>query len=950
MKKYILIVALFWFCMSKGQDNASFSIFDGTKAVAIIYDDKGTALDSLAAHLLAEDIERVTGTKPSVKPFSKQVGSDAILIGNINSAFIRSYVTDVVPQRFLNQKESFYQGVSVKDGHKNFIIAGTDARGTAFGVFNFSEKIGVNPWYWWADVPVKKQSALNIPSKPYFSNQPTVEYRGIFLNDEDWGLQPWAAKTFEKDPSDIGPKTYAKIFELLLRLKANAIWPAMHPSTKAFFYYPGNVEMAKLYNIVVGTSHAEPMLRNNVDEWKEGFGKFDYKSNKKRVADYWEQRVKEAKGLEASYTIGMRGVHDSGMEGVSGIEEASAVLANVIKDQRDMLQRNLGMPAAKVPQVFTVYKEVLQLYEHGIQLPEDITLVWTDDNYGYIRQLSNAKEQLRPGGAGVYYHISYWGRPHDYLWLCTTPPELIAEEMLKAYHTNANKIWIVNVGDIKPGEYDTQLFLDMAYDITPFLKEDYVQQHTADFYSSIFGNELGEGITAIKKRYYTLAYERKPEYMGWSQTEPTTKVTTTAYNPFAFGDEVHTRINDYTKLGASADSVYRIVPQEYKDAYFQLVQYPVKGAMFMNYKHLYRDLALKYNEDERLVAAAYKNMSLTAYDSIGKLTDEYNRVLANGKWNHMMSLAPRDLPVFNKPEITLANYDAKEVAGFKIEGCNGTPRALPTFYAGFNDTYFIDVFLKKEGIVKWKLHDLPKWILVSKKEGTLNSATNFLQERIEFKIDWKKYANSKSESEISVLKLGKKAYPVKINIARYPTENQPENSVYEKNGFAVAYAKNYIQKQGGNGFKWFKINNLGYSGELMQATPLNALPLDTLNVKTHPKLSYVFITETVTSTAELIVAVLPTHPLTNKHKVKIGVQWDDNPVQIVNFQTFDRSETWKQNVLSNLATASLAVNLTKKDNHTLTIYMIDQGVCLDFIYLKTKDVALPYTVLPETKQ
>jgi len=934
--------------MAQNSNETLFAIANGHKAVNIIYDNKGTTLDSISAHLLADDIHSITGKKPSVKPFNKSISGDAVLIGNINSDFIKTYLTDIIPLDFINRRESYYNGLfTAKNGNKYYIIAGTDARGTAFGVFNLSEQIGVNPWYWWAGVPEKKHQLLQVATKPYFSEEPTVEYRGIFLNDEDWGLQPWAAKTFEKDPADIGPKTYAKIFELLLRLKANTIWPAMHPSTKAFFYYAGNPAMAQKYHIVIGTSHAEPMLRNNVDEWKESFGKFDYKNNKAKVAAYWEQRVKEANNIDAIYTMGIRGVHDSGMEGVTGIEEASHLLSNVIADQRAMLQGNLKKAPHKIPQVFTVYKEVLALYEHGMQLPDDITLVWTDDNYGYIRQLSNDKEQIRSGGAGVYYHISYWGRPHDYLWLSTTPPGLIQEEMLKAYYKNANKIWIVNAGDIKPGEYGIQLFMDMAYNIKPFLKQGYLKEHSFKFYGDIFGEQFAQSIDGIKSEYYNLAFERKPEYMGWSQTEPTTQVSKTAYNPFMYGDEIKRRLKRYADLGKLSDSVYNSLPVNFKDTYFQLVQYPVKGSVFMNNKHLYRDLAVKYNEDERLAARDYKAASLAAHDSINKLTNYYNTAMSNGKWNNMMSAKPRNLPVFDKPDVQLANFTTNDVAGFKVEG-NSINNTLPTFYTGFKDTFFIDVFLRKEGTFSWSLKGLPKWLIASRTSGVLNSNTKNAEERITFMVDWTKYSSARPTEESISLIVGDKKNTIKVITAVYAEKELSKNYFFEKNGFAVVHAKHYNKKQDAGKMSWQAFNNLGYSGTLMAAQPVNIPQLDTVNVKVNPKLCYTFFTETITNKAELLVYALPVHPVTGGHNVKIGIQWDDEPLQIVNFQTYDRSSTWKQNVLANVAMATVPVTIKTKGKHLLNVYMIDPGVCLDFIYLKTKPCNLPYSLLPET--
>ena len=289
----------------------------------------------------------------------------------------------------------------------------------------------------------------------------------------------------------------------------------MHPSTKAFFHYPGNTEMASKYHIVVGSSHAEPMLRNNVDEWdKDSMGDFSYVTNEENVHQYWEERMKEATGQDAIYTLGMRGVHDSGMEGVGSTEEATEVLSKIIQDQRNLLQKYNEQDLAEIPQAFTVYKEVLDLYDHGLNVPEDVTIMWTDDNYGYIRRLSNEQERAREGGGGVYYHVPYWGRPHDYQWLSTTHPGLMREEMVKAYETDSKKMWILNVGDLKPAEYNMQMFLDMAYDIEKFKEPEHIEDQMVSFYSNNFGEQVGRDISKIRSDYYKLAFERKPEFMG----------------------------------------------------------------------------------------------------------------------------------------------------------------------------------------------------------------------------------------------------------------------------------------------------------------------------------------------------------------------------------------------------------------------------------------------------
>ncbi|SFU38921.1 Glycosyl hydrolase family 115 [Pustulibacterium marinum] len=914
----------------------------GIEINSIYYDANGTSLDSISAHLLAEDIFKITSEKPKVFTSDKAISKNAILIGKIDSEFIQEQLSEEIPASFQQQKESYYQGWS--KGKAHFIIAGTDARGTAFGVFDFSKLNGVSPWYWWADVPVEQKTKLDFPAESYFSKEPSVEFRGIFLNDEDWGLQPWAEKTFEPETGDIGPKTYAKIFELLLRLKANTIWPAMHPSTKAFFHYAGNLRMAEKYHIVLGSSHAEPMLRNNVDEWTKELGRFDYKSNRETVQNYWEERVAESKDIDAIFTVGMRGIHDSGMEGVTSTEEAANLLETVIADQRSMLEKHRGKSATEIPQAFTVYKEVLNLYDHGMQLPEDITLVWTDDNYAYIRRLGNEQERSRSGGAGVYYHASYWGRPHDYLWLSSTNPTLIWEEMHKAYQMNAKKIWILNVGDIKPAEYSMQFFMDMAYDMEKFDAPEKIEKHRNQFYKDIFGNDFGTEISAIRKEYYQLAWERKPEFMGWSQTEPTTGVKPTDYSPFDFGDEIQHRLNAYQSLAYKTDSIFKKLPADLKDSYFQLVHYPIKGAALMNEKQLNRDSAQKYAKQGRLSAKNYQQKSMNAYDSIQQLTEQYNQIISEGKWNGMMSMKPRNLPVFHKPEFTDSIQLIEKTPSFFIEG--GNHNQLPNFYKGIDANFYMDIFLRYENEVSWKIKKLPKWLLVSKEQGQLSSLEEKIEERIFFSVDWSKVSEKEVNSGDFIFKLGNQKFKIHTQVKNY---SLPKGSIIERNGLAIIAAENPDKVENTDKFYWEKIANLGYSGAVILAKSKEHKSLISSTIANHPSLSYEITTETVTDTAKLVITAVPTHPVTKEQQLKIGVQWDDNPIQVINFQTHGRSAAWKENVLKNLASKELSVQIKNKGKHTIKLYMIDEGVALDFIILNTENRNMPYSFIGETR-
>ena len=312
----------------------------------------------------------------------------------------------------------------------------------------------------------------------------------------------------------MGPKTYAKVCELILRMKGNMLAPAMHPKTTAFNLVPGNREVADKYGIVLTSAHCEPLLYNNTTEWdKKINGEWNYLTNKEGILKVLNERTSQTASFENAYVIAMRGIHDGGMIGVPE-ERKAEITEKALQDQRDILSKHIGRPAKEIQQVFVPYKEVLDIYEKGMKLPDDVTIVWPDDNFGYIKKLSDEKEQKRSGASGVYYHISYLGEPHDYLWLNTTPPALIYEEMKKAYDTGANRYWLLNVGDIKPGELGMKFFLELAWNIEMF-NYDNAHKFDADYLSSIFGDRYKDDLQYIMGTYYQLGFQRKPEIMGW---------------------------------------------------------------------------------------------------------------------------------------------------------------------------------------------------------------------------------------------------------------------------------------------------------------------------------------------------------------------------------------------------------------------------------------------------
>lgn len=635
MRNRILFSFLAWVAVIVSvQGKQKDFVLQSGRPVAIACSGSEAPVVRTSLDLLSRDLQTVLSATAHV-----DTNTGNILVGTIGqSKLIEQAGIDISALK--NKKQAFLLTVS-EDG--KLVVAGSDSHGTAYGILEISRLLGISPWEWWADVTPEKKEMFRLSSNFRELQSPSVEYRGIFINDEDWGLMPWSNKTYE--PSDvkgeIGPRTNERIFELLLRLRANTYWPAMHECTLPFFLTKGNREAAKKYGIFMGASHCEPMACNAAGEWKiRGKGAYDYVNNSPAVYQFWENRVKEVAGQEILYTLGMRGVHDGKMQGAKTVEEQKAVLNRVFVDQRGLLEKYVNKDVTQVPQVFIPYKEVLDIYHAGLQVPEDVTLMWCDDNYGYIRHFPTAEERARKGGNGVYYHVSYWGRPHDHLWLSTMSPSLIYQQMKQAYDQGIQKMWILNVGDIKPAEYQIELFMDMAWNLDKVSSEG-VTAHLKHWLERELGTSCAKAILPVMQEHYRLAHIRKPEFMGNTREEEKNPVYRVVKDLPWSEREINKRLNAYSELSETVEKAASKVPADRQSAYFELVKYPVQAATQMNRKLLYAQLARHDKEDWE--------KSDAAYDSIAALTQHYNS-LENGKWNRMMDFKPRKLPVFIRVE------------------------------------------------------------------------------------------------------------------------------------------------------------------------------------------------------------------------------------------------------------------------------------------------------------
>lgn len=506
------------------------------------------------------------------------------------------------------------------------VIAGADRRGTAYGVYTLSQALGVSPWVWWADLAPRQRGPLHISVTEPLQDGPAVKYRGLFINDEDWGLQPWAAKTFEPEAGTIGSRTYEQVFRLLLRLKANTLWPAMHQVSGAFNANPRNAELAQRYGIVMGSSHAEPMLRNNVAEWTAPHEQYNFATHPQAVRDYWAERLKANGRFDNLYTLGMRGIHDSGMQGGGTVAEKQALLNGLIADQRELIRQHVGDPA-QVPQVFVPYKEVLPLLP-GLALPDDVTLVWVDDNFGYLRQFPDAAQAKRSGGSGVYYHLSYLGAPLSYLWLSTTPPALVAEEMGRAFDAGVQRLWMVNAGDIKPHEVNLSHWFDLAWNPAAVRAQGQAG-YLRELAQRLFG---AAEIADIWDGYYRVNFERRPEHLQYHL--PGERMKRSGLTPAAVSE----RQTRFAQLLAKLDAVRPRIAAAQRDGFFQLVEYPMRASALANERFFALERYAATLERDPVGARAFAAQAVRADQRLKALTARYNA----GRWAGILAEEPAD--------------------------------------------------------------------------------------------------------------------------------------------------------------------------------------------------------------------------------------------------------------------------------------------------------------------
>lgn len=931
----------------------AFTLASPRQTAAILYDASDAAVVKRAAELFAADVEAVTGRYPRVTSAAGETGP-AVIVGTVGgSALIRRLSEagkiDTAPLEGAWERYLIQTVANPLPGiRKALVIAGSDRRGAAYGLFTLSELIGISPWYWWADVPVKKHAALHVDAPPTYSQTPSVRYRGIFLNDEDWGLTPWASQTFEPERGNIGPRTYAKVCELLLRLKANYLAPAMHPVSTSFNQIPENKLVADTFAIVMGSTHCEPLLLNTASEWDtKTMGPWNYDKNKEGINRVLTQRVRENSPYENVYTLALRGLHDGAMSTTLPMHEKVRMLQQALLDQRRILAENIDRPVETVPQAFTPYKEVLEIYSNGLELPDDITIVWPDDNYGYMKRLSGVREQRRTGRSGVYYHVSYLGVPHSYLWFSTTPPSLMYEELRKAYDTTADRLWLVNCGDLKGSEMQVSLFLDMAWDIGRFTADNVVT-YPARWLAGIFGEAYYDRLEAMTREHLRLAFPRKPEYMGWGYhwnrfDHNCEQLTDTDFS-FTNYDEAQRRLEAYRQLGARAEALLHEIGDEARPAFYQLVYYPLRGAELMNRMTLGGQRNRWYARQGRAATNAVRDEVQRCYDSLQVITRGYNSLLG-GKWNHMMSMRQNYDGVsayFNLPH--LATHDAAgaprlalQVAGEDVTGARAF-HALPAFDNYLRRTYPVEIYNRGGGTLAWTAHASEPWVVLSKSAGKTAD-----EERITVGIDWEKAPSGNAVPAQIVFRAGEQSEKVLVSLFNPTAPSRAElRGIYvENNGCVSIPAAGCHRVRENDRIKITAVEDLGIEGPALQLGDPTA-PLQIFRSRDVPCAEYDFYAFDAGS-VDVYTYVLPTFPLHADRDFRIGentntdtkysVQIDDGALATPSSSHVEYSQVWFESVLRNCAVNKSTLHIDKPGRHTLRIRVGDPGIVLQKIVL-----------------
>jgi hypothetical protein len=943
-EKFLLVIlALFSFIPLSAQDmvisekNAPgfFPIVSVSGPTAIYVDEKDHWLMRKAAELLRQDLEMLTGQSALIISSLPSSADRLIIIGSLDSSatIMRLVAEKKIQPGLEGEWEKFkIQTVDnpVKGIKKTLVIAGSDKRGTAYGVFELSRQMGVSPWYWWADVPAKKKKEIYIREGLYPFGSPSGKYWGIFINDEAPAFSGWAKEKF----GGVNHFVYEKMFELMLRLKANYLWPAMWGN--AFNDDdPINPILAQQYGIVMGTTHHEPMLRAQ-QEWKRyGKGPWNYDSNEVVLKAFWKKGIENMDSRESIVTVGMRGDGDMPMTVGSNI----ALLERIVSDQRKIIADVTKKPASETPQLWALYKEVQDYYDKGMTVPDDITLLLCDDNWGNIRKLPMPGAKPRAGGYGIYYHFDYVGDPRNYKWLNTNSIPRVWEQMNLAKRYGADRIWIVNVGDLKPMELPISFFLDFAWDTNKW-NADNIADYTRQWSENIFGSTYATEIAAILSAYAKYNSRRKPELLS-----PET------YSLVNYREAEYVEA-DYDLLARQAEKIYEEMPAAYRNAYYQLVLYPVKACANLNKLYVTTGKNRMYARQGRAAANDLADSVKKYFDEDAALSKYYNKVMSDGKWNHMMDQTHIGYTYWQQPEknsmpeVQYVQLKDSAEMGLAIEGSDSwwpqdTTRAvLPEFDSFLKRKHYIELFNRGKNPFEYSVEIPVPWIKLTGTDGKVEK-----QERIWIDVDWQVAPAGFQKIPITITSnTGSKImFFVIIKNYKNSVENQFKGFV-ETNGYVSMEASHFSRAVSAPPVSWEMIRGIGRTGPGMTIIPVTAKKQEPGPACASLEFNLLVFDTGIVNVQSYFSPTLNF----NGKELQYAISFDDESPQVINLHADLSNKSWEQWVANNIIISSSGFHFNKPGTHILKFWMTDPAIILQKIVVGIPGVNPGYLGPPET--
>lgn len=908
-----------------------------------------------AAEDLQEDIERVTGQAPEILDTLAGCREDyVVIIGTLGKSRIIEELAarGMVDAGSIRGKWEAHliQVVAepVPGVGCGLVIAGSDQRGTIYGIYNVSEQIGVSPWYWWADVPPARKETLVVKKGVYRQGEPSVKYRGIFLNNEEPSLASWVRGRY----GGFNSFFYEDLFELLLRLKGNYLWPAREQPVSFFRDDPFNLEKAKEYGIVIGTSPHEPMMRS-WGEWERyGQGEWSYSNNAEAIKRFWADGVELTRDYEKIITLGMYGEEDEPLVAEGTMEEKIAVMEMIIEEQRKILAEKIDPDLTRIPQLWALSGRVQKYYEAGLQVPEDVTILLTDDNYGNVRMLPKPEERDRPGGYGLYYHFAYVGKPQSYRWVNTVPLPKIWQQMRLAYDYGVDRIWVVNVGGLKTHEVATEFFLDMAYDIGKWQKDNiagFARQWAEREFSPEYAADIGE----IVMKYKKFNGRRKPEILF-----PDT------YSLLNYR-EAERVLAEFAEVVFRAEEIYEALPAAKKDAYYQLVLYPARGSMNVLKLNIYAALNNFYAHQGRTKANFYAELAGYIFTREAADTFYYNNKLAKGKWRGIIPGAHIGQTGWQPPEENLMPEVKRLVPepgsamGVAVEGSlhvrtkDDFIGKLPGFSVFTRERHYLDVFNLKRDPFPVVLTTSAPWIKLSTYEAIVDD-----QIRVWVDIDW---ANAPKGKEIvGEVKISGTGIETTVKAVVYnpetPTPDELEERTFvESNGYIAIEAEHYARNVAVGDTGWQKIPGYGRSLSSMVVLRGDAHPGTGWSADPPENSPYLEYRVYIANPGEIkvIAYTAPTLNVIRDRGLRYAIAFDDQRPQIVDtfpkeFTADPACQAWEFGVMYNIRVSTTQHTVKEPGYHTLRFWMVDPEVVLERIILDIKGIEYCYLGPPES--